>query len=234
MQVCGRDHKSFGCFPKTTSRLSSRVLDVSNNWLRLHVSKPGERGEYVALSHCWGALSQAQKRAFCTSSANLEPRCTQGLDFKTLPKTFQDAITVTRELGKGYLWIDAISIIQYDDDLEDWKKESGRMGNIFGNAYVTIAAKSARDATQGFFERPRLRDPNSQYAKVHTSTHGTIYISGILDDYHSDVKNGVLNQRPWVLQERALSRRTIHFTANQTHWECGGGGRCETLTLMRK
>ena len=234
MRVCDQDHKSFECYPKRTSRLPTRVLDVSDSRLRLHVSRVGERGEYVALSHCWGTLSQEQKRSFCTSSGNFTLRCTQGLDIDTLPITFQDAIMVTRELGKRYLWIDSLCIIQYDDDLEDWRKESGQMGNIFGNAYVTIAATSAQDATQGFLERPRLRDPNSQFAKVHTSTHGTVLISSIIDDYHSDVENGILNQRAWVLQERALSRRTIHFTANQTYWECGGGVRCETLTRMRK
>jgi len=234
MRVCARDHKSFECCPKTISRLPSRVLDVSDNRVRLHVSRPGERGEYVALSHCWGTLSRRQKRYFCTSSANLEPRCTQGLDINGLPRTFRDAIAVTRELGKRYLWIDSICIIQYGDDLEDWRKESGRMGKTFGNACVTIAATSAGDANQGFLERPRLEDPNSQWAKVYTSTHGTLYISCIRDDFHSDVENGVLNQRAWVLQERALSRRTIHFTTNQTYWECGGGVRCETLTQMRK
>lgn len=234
MRLCDKDHKSFKCCTETNSQLPSRVLDVSDNGLRLHVSRPGERGEYIALSHCWGTLSQARKRSFCTSSGNLKSRCTRGLDIGTLPKTFQDAITVTRELGKKYLWIDSLCIVQYDDDLEDWRMESGRMGNIFGNAYVTIAATSARNATQGFLERPRLRDPDSQFAKVHTSTYGTVLISSIIDDYHSDVENGVLNQRAWVLQERALSRRTIHFTANQTYWECGGGVRCETLTRMRK
>jgi hypothetical protein len=42
----------------------------------------------------------------------------------------------------------------------------------------------------------------------------------------------VLNRRGWVLQERALSRRIIHFTATQTYWECGKGVHCESLTRM--
>ena len=108
MRVCDRNHKSFECYPKKASRLPSRVLDVSGNRLRLHVSKPGERRKYVALSHCWGNLWQGHKRSFCTASANLESRCTRGLDIDTLSKTFQDAITVTREFGKRYLWIDSI------------------------------------------------------------------------------------------------------------------------------
>jgi hypothetical protein len=36
------------------------------------------------------------------------------------------------------------------------------------------------------------------------------------------------------LQERALSRRTIHFAEGQLYWECGQGVHCETLARMRK
>jgi hypothetical protein len=36
------------------------------------------------------------------------------------------------------------------------------------------------------------------------------------------------------LQERALSRRTMHFTETQTYWECGEGVWCETFTKTKK
>ena len=55
-----------------------------------------------------------------------------------------------------------------------------------------------------------------------------------IDDFYRDVDQGELNQRGWVLQERALSRRTIYFTETQSYWECGGGVRCETMTKMKK
>ncbi|KAK0375216.1 hypothetical protein CLIM01_07438 [Colletotrichum limetticola] len=51
-----------------------------------------------------------------------------------------------------------------------------------------------------------------------------------VDKFEGDVEQGELNQRSWVLQERALSRRTLHFTSDQTYWECGQGIRCETFT----
>lgn len=34
------------------------------------------------------------------------------------------------------------------------------------------------------------------------------------------------------MQERVLSRRTIHFSANQTYFECGTGVYCENLTRL--
>jgi hypothetical protein len=39
--------------------------------------------------------------------------------------------------------------------------------------------------------------------------------------FESDIENGELSRRGWILQERALARRTIYFTGEQIHWECG-------------
>jgi hypothetical protein len=59
---------------------------------------------YVALSHCWGKHKHGEKKCSCTHKVNWEKRKV-GDDFKEqdLPKTFQDAIEVTRQLGKRYL-----------------------------------------------------------------------------------------------------------------------------------
>lgn len=34
------------------------------------------------------------------------------------------------------------------------------------------------------------------------------------------IDKSILNSRGWVLQERLLSRRTIHFASDQVYWEC--------------
>lgn len=145
-----------------------------------------------------------------------------------LPKTFQDAIHVTRALGFQYLWIDSLCIVQ--DDAEDWAAESRRMEHVFSSAYVTIAASCASGTGDGFLQSrmprkfvPVTRPNGVQYAFCET-----------IDNFDLDVEKGELNKRGWVLQERALSRRTIFFTKTQTYWECGGAVRCETLTKMKK
>ncbi|RSL47108.1 hypothetical protein CEP54_013562 [Fusarium duplospermum] len=43
-----------------------------------------------------------------------------------------------------------------------------------------------------------------------------------------DVEEGDLSTRGWILQERALSRRSIHFTEAQIYFECGSCIWCET------
>ena len=193
--------------------------------LRLYCTAKDERGRYIALSHCWGQLQEDE--TFCTYRSNIAALC-ESIDFDKLPKTFQDAVTVTRELGVQYLWVDSLCIIQKDAD--DWDIESKKMEKVFGSAYCTIAASSAKDSTEGFLSP---RSP-IQYVKVPYTSDTSLYICDSIDNFHRDVEEGELSKRGWVLQERALSHRTIHFTKKQTYWECGQGVYCESLIKMQR
>jgi hypothetical protein len=66
----------------------------------------------------------------------------EGILEKDLPKTFKEAVFVTRQLGIRYLWIDSLCIVQ--DNEEGWQKESSKMQSGYRNSYLTItASKSA-------------------------------------------------------------------------------------------
>lgn len=67
-----------------------------------------------------------------------------------------------------------------------------------------------------------------------TLSDATYYAYETIDDFRTHVDQSELDQRGWVMQERALSRRAIYSVENQSYWECGGGVRCETMTKMRK
>jgi hypothetical protein len=67
--------------------------------------------------------------------------------FEKLNHTFQQAITLARELGFSYLWIDSLCIIQDSD--EDWQKESSEIGSAYFNALFNIAAAAASDGSEG-------------------------------------------------------------------------------------
>lgn len=229
--VCDEEHKKFGCHAETDGKLPTRVLDVGDKdnpgLLRLYCTDQSDRSKYVALSHCWGKPTPEEKQRSCTFTTNISARC-QKIDFKDLAKTFQDAVTVTRELAKRYLWIDSLCIVQ--DDPADWEREARLMETVFSEAYCTIAATSASGSTVGFLG-PR---PTKEYIRVSDGSGSQLYLCETVDDFTGDVVGGVLNKRGWVYQERALSRRMIHFTANQTYWECGQGIHCETMTRMKK
>jgi hypothetical protein len=100
----------------------------------------------VALSHCWGG---PEFPIPCTLEASSKIHTKVGLRYAELPKTFRDAIDVTRAMGYEYLWIDSLCIIQ--DSADDWKKEARRMAIIYDNAVFTIAAMDAENSSHGLF-----------------------------------------------------------------------------------
>jgi hypothetical protein len=77
-----------------------------------------------------------------------------------LPGTIRDAVLITRELGLRYLWVDALCILQGQDEAAqlDWRQHSAIMGDIYGNAFVTIAAAAAPHADNGIFHERVLPD----------------------------------------------------------------------------
>lgn len=194
---------------------------------------PEERdtSEYVILSHPWGA---DKSKWFRTSSDNVN-QFKKFIDFKKLPLNFQDAITVTRNLGFRYLWIDSICIIQEGRD-GDFDTEKDFMEDYYGGAACTIAASSARGMDSGFLGlRIKDRQSHTFYSGIGSSPESgesVFHVCDAIDDFAGDVEESNLSRRGWVFQERALSRRTLHFTGNQVYWECGKGVRCETMTKL--
>jgi hypothetical protein len=223
-------HHQHGFFPSTTNFVPTRLIDVGSHGrdiVRL-VDTSVDRvmpQRYVALSRCWGSEQGNGQIRTTRDSIKLHR---SGLSMKALPNTFLDAVRVVRGLGLQYLWIDSLCIVQGDKD--DWDRESKLMERVFGSAYFTLAASCAKDTTDGFL-KPR---PARKSVMIREPGGDPFYVCEAIDDFQNDVEQSRLNQRGWVLQERALSRRTIFFAERQTYWECGKGVRCETLTKMHK
>jgi hypothetical protein len=215
---CRSYHSTVKCHPAADRPLPTRLVDVSSvnigtvYVVEKRVVNPSSAGDYVALSHCWGKLPKKDRNACQFKGGKAKFR------LKDLPKTFRDAIEVTRWIGKRYIWIDSLCINQ--NDPEDWKRESETMHEVFKNAYCTIAATSSKDSHQGFLRQP-ISIPTDLRSFANSDSFGK-YFERI-------VENGILNNRAWVLQERALSRRIIHFTEQQPFWECGAGVTCAAL-----
>lgn len=103
---CLRNHPQCGIH--MVPKLPRRVIDVETGRLRLFITEDGTRGHWVALSHCWGKAN-----TFKTTLKTIESH-KRGIEWEELPKTFKDAVIVTRALGVRYLWIDSLCIIQDD------------------------------------------------------------------------------------------------------------------------
>lgn len=148
-------YDSHNCGARNDVKLPTRLLDLrglGNQLLRLVTPPRSAVGRYAALSYCWGLSVQ-----FTTTRGNLE-EFSRGFPPRLLPSTIRDAAVFTKGLGLRYLWVDALCIIQGSDDTArcDWELESARMPEVYGNAFVTIVASSARDCDEGMFFRRHL------------------------------------------------------------------------------
>jgi hypothetical protein len=107
VQDCVTSHSQCnGVTYKTTPKRLIFIEDGLTSRIRLVENR--QNTAYVALSHCWGKW---QTGTAVTTKENLTYRKGQML-WNDLPKTFQDAISVTVHLGLEYLWIDSLCIIQ--------------------------------------------------------------------------------------------------------------------------
>lgn len=132
---------------------------------------------------------------------------------------------------------------------EDWLEQSLVMGDIYRESYLNISAAAAVDGDKGLFF-PRQPDHlwedeinlNLLGLPSHQSGVGKAlkrYTKGVpaqFQNVHADhlrrcviidvafwqdlVDNAPLNQRAWVLQERLMAPRVLHFCGNQIAWEC--------------
>ncbi|KAF4631563.1 hypothetical protein G7Y89_g6562 [Cudoniella acicularis] len=210
IERCDQEHE--GCHGERFPVLPTRILDLgdpgSTSNVKL-IETNGQRGQYIALSHCWGASN-----SFLTTRDTIQSRKSGFLPDKA-PATFRDAIMLARCLRIRYLWVDSLCIIQ--GDTEDWNVESSRMGDVYRNVYLMVAAANAADDAEGFLKlRPKIQcsmkvvAPTGQIAKVYLrpQKHG-------FDD--NDLP---LDSRGWTLQETYLSRRQLKFMDNKILWNC--------------
>jgi hypothetical protein len=231
---CDRHHPN--CQPSTVIKLPKRLLDVgteSSPLVKLLETTGLDMARYAALSHPWG--DESQRPHFCTWPSNIDAFQTRIVEKQFTP-TFRDAVITTRALGLRYLWIDSLCIIQGKEG--DFNTESAHMESVFASAYCIIAASRATGQWDGFLDSPKRRRDfvaiDSRAAGDRQASPKMFYVCEAVDVFNEDVILSKLNKRGWVLQERALAKRTVFFTENQVYWECGMGVRCETLARMHR
>jgi Heterokaryon incompatibility protein (HET) len=196
--------------------IPTRLIDVSGENPKLICPEAGIMPEYVALSHCWGEGSPLR-----TLKENLSSYMVM-IEFNLLPKTFQDAITVTKTLGFEYLWIDSLSIIQNDPD--DWQREASRMSLVYENASLTIAATWGANGDAGCFHT-HIPTLNLYFSSHIDPVDGKsqpveqIYVRPYAN-IRKYVNQAALNTRGWTLQEMLLSPRVVSFAEDQMRWMC--------------
>ncbi|KAF5547642.1 het domain-containing protein [Fusarium napiforme] len=207
---CVNDHEA--CQQEDTEFSPTRLLDVGTEDTDVvKLVEPRQKVEYVALSHCWG-----QSNAFVTTRATMK-QMNEGFHLTPdVPKTFRDAVKVSRKFGVRYLWIDSLCIIQ--GDFADWEREASQMADVYHGAHFTVGATTASDDREGFLKQ---RKPALWELKVFTSAgksiHVYLYPQG---DKFINPHPLPLDTRGWTLQEQYLSRRMLRFSNYETTWTC--------------
>jgi hypothetical protein len=172
------------------------------------------RARYVTLSHCWGGRVN-----LATTTETLETH-KKGIPLPTMPKTFADAVEITRRLGIRYLWVDSLCILQ--NSKRDWEEQLAVMADIYTHGHVNIAARPAANAAVGCFMHRPPTPPACELGYIATDGSG---IKGSMcirsPSFRPEkLRDSPLDRRGWVLQERILSPRIVYFGAQQMYWEC--------------
>ncbi|KIW29468.1 uncharacterized protein PV07_05282 [Cladophialophora immunda] len=167
---------------------------------------------YVALSHSWSSLSEAEKRSIKTTADNKTLRA-QAVDISAFPGNYQAVMVMCRSFGYEYFWMDSICILQDDD--KEWQDESVRMKHVYGAAVLTFALNTS----QAIFDMVR-------------SNKGALDWGDITDEYARSMfkidlhakrifESGILGSRAWCFQERHLSPRLLHILDDRVvMYEC--------------
>ncbi|KAL8833929.1 MAG: hypothetical protein Q9176_007751, partial [Flavoplaca citrina] len=176
--------------------------------------------EYVTLSHRWGQASifRLTKDTFT--------RLRDGFNSSILPQTFQDAMAFAkRNLNIRYMWIDSLCIFQDADDRSDWIKEAAQMHRVYEHAYCNLSATGGEDSSVGLYH-PRRTDSlchvevDLTFSILDPQASPTRYAMLDYLYWEKELSKSPLHYRGWVVQERLLARRVLHFCRNELIWEC--------------
>ncbi|KAF4300807.1 Zinc finger TFIIS-type protein [Botryosphaeria dothidea] len=214
IEKCYKEHGGL-CKTVESSLPSSRPRWFVDTKRRCLVeAEPGQ--SYVALSYVWGAVNQ-----YKTLREDLENLQQDGYLDRVdvaIPRTVRDAIGLVPLLGRRYLWVDSLCILQEDGD-ELWDQIHG-MASIYANASMTIVAAQGEDADFGLRGVRGVSQPRKLPDEIHTLRDGTQVIS-YGDGWFSRLIPTKYSYRAWTFQEYLFSRRKIIFKDDSVYWECG-------------
>lgn len=205
----------------------ARLVRIEDDGCSLKLVAPDQDStRYVALSYVWGMHVATWK----TIEANLHQR-EKSSTIWSLPRTLQDAVQITRLLGYAFLWVDCLCIVQ--DRMDDWAVEASKMAAIYNRAEVTIMADASNDSASGIFNLRSVslmeRTPHVRLAaSLAEGRPSALYLtrSDELWDL-AETSDSPPSKRAWCAQERAASKRVLHFGRSQLFWECAHAKRSE-------
>ncbi|OJJ35039.1 hypothetical protein ASPWEDRAFT_40170, partial [Aspergillus wentii DTO 134E9] len=152
---------------------------------------------YVALSYVWGPAAAEDAKG-------------KSLPIH-LPRTVEDAITVVKELGLQYLWVDRYCLDQ--SNKAEFKAQLDQMADIYRHALVTIIGAAGSHADYGLpgVSSLRVKQPRIQI--------GAYTLWSSMSDPRKLVRESTWMTRAWTHQEGVFSWNWIAFTDEQVFFQ---------------
>ena len=195
--------------------MPKRILRVSTATQGVYVVQLQEEVDaapYAALSYCWGG-DQPHK----TTKARLQVS-NPILRWDHLPKSIQDAVKVTVDLGILYLWVDSLCIAQ--DDEKELALQIAEMPRIYTQAIMVVMASRATRANEGFLGDIDLNQEAELRARLPFQCPGGLLGSAFLRCQEKSHDPEPIDYRAWCFQEYYLSQRMLTFGSLQNRWVC--------------
>ncbi|KAF7672899.1 hypothetical protein GT037_008850 [Alternaria burnsii] len=210
IKLCDQQHR--GCCNIRDDRSASGPEDMKLIDCKLRQIVPALPSyRYSALSYVWGT----------SSSGDDDQRSHKTFLPTILPRTIEDAISVTKVLDLRYLWVDRYCIDQEND--AEKQTQIQQMDLIYQHAFVTIVAAAGNDPHFGL---PGV-GATSRHPQPTAWIKGRCLVS-TLPDPRLLIKASKWMQRAWTYQESFFSTRRIVFTEQQVYYECRKGSARET------
>ncbi|KAK6441173.1 hypothetical protein LTR95_002597 [Oleoguttula sp. CCFEE 5521] len=202
---CPRGEQSPSWYPTRLLRIGPRDVQlVETRWRAMS-------GPYATLSHCWGTDT------FEVLDPSTLDSLKSGRSRSEFLATFKQCFDVLDFFG--------ISLGPSDESVHDWEYEAPMMEHVYSNSVLTIAAAYATGPRKGLFpEVLRRASVTKRACQVHWRAvaldPATIWDLSDAAVFNSTVSSEHLFTRGWVLQERLLSKRVLHFGTEELFWQC--------------
>ena len=199
------------CNPLVSSNLKKvKLIDVETRQIIMY---PPDGCDYIALSYVWGGIVQ--------------PSYKLGDILPTIPATLEDAMVVTRHLGKRYLWADSVCIDQGDG--AEKNTQIPLMSAIYTGAWATIFNVAGQSARSGL---PRVGTLEGVIPQLSCEIGGKVLLS-LMPPLRTQISESLWDTRAWTFQEGLLSPRRLFFTNHQVYFECNIAQCCESIDDSR-
>ncbi|KAK5654040.1 hypothetical protein OQA88_7718 [Cercophora sp. LCS_1] len=213
---CSREHPE--CIAFNRPFMPARVLQVSpvGASLRVRLLNNPKLAPYATLSYCWGGDQPAK------TTLSLLTSYERDIPLSKLPCTIQDALAAVHGIGFQYLWVDAMCIVQDDED--DVVRQISQMHQIYRGSLFTIVSATAETSRDRFLQPRTQHRPTQLEARLDDNVFGSLVAMPVPEmdpvDSSSSLTKYRVFSRGWTFQEGLLSTRILAYGDRELVYQC--------------